>query len=189
MPSPRKPASKRQGHTTKETVVELVPGGLAVPDAPERWLAETVDEWRAFWSDEQLVAVVRESHRPALVRLFDWRDRLRRAWELADTLRAAVGEEHFTAGSTGQVKANPLYERAEKAEATALQIEGRVEALEDRFGLSPGSLLKLGVDFQRKQNLEAANARMMEAMARVGDGSSASHDPRSLPGDPAVGAS
>lgn len=185
--SARKPPERRQRRDTVDTVVELVPGGLVVPVPPDRWLPETSAEWSEFWADEQLISVVRESHRPALVRLFDWRDRLRRAWDLADKLRAEVGDEHFTAGSTGQVKANPLYERAEKAEASALQIEGRIEALEDRFGLTPGSLLKLGVDFQRRQNLEQANARMMEAMRGTGDGRSAAHDPRSLPGDAAVG--
>lgn len=191
MPSPRKPSNKRQGHTTKDTVVELdvLAGGLEVPDPPEHWLPSTVAEWEGFWSDEELISVVRPSHRPALVRLFELRDRQALQWKLAQALREEVGEEHFTAGSTGQVKANPLYERAEKAEALALQIEGRIEALEDRFGLTPGSLLKLGVDFQRKQNLEAMNVRMMEALGRVTAGSSGAHDPRALPGDPAVGAS
>lgn len=186
MPASRKPAARRQNRATKDTVVELVAGGLVVPEAPERWLAETADEWSAFWRDEELVSLVRESHRPSLVRLFDWRDRLRRAWAQADSLRDAIGAEHFTTGSTGQVKANPLYERAEKAEAAALQIEGRVEALEDRFGLTPGSMLKLGVDFQRRQSLAAANARMTEALGGSRDGGS-SDDPRSLPGDSAVG--
>ncbi len=188
--APKKPAHLRQNNITKETVVELVVGGVVVPAAPDRWLPETVDQWEVFWSDEELASVVRDAHRPALVRLFDWRDRLTRAWQLADDLRAAVGDEHFTAGSTGQVKANPLYERAEKAEALALQIEGRAESLEDRFGLTPGSLLKLGVDFQRREGLAAANARMTEAMRRVSDvGSSDAQDPRSLPRNSAVGSS
>lgn len=185
MPAARKPGERRQNRATKDTVVELVPGGLVVPDAPDRWLPETVGEWDAFWSDAELVSIVRESQRPALVRLFDWRDRLRRAWALADTLREAIGDEHFTAGSTGQVKANPMYERAEKAEASALQIEGRVEALEDRFGLTPQSMLKLGVDFQKRQGLEARNRAMSEALS--GSARSApADDPRSLPGDTAV---
>jgi len=185
---PRKPSDRRQNNITKDTVVELVPGGLVVPDAPDRWLPETVGEWSLFWADAELVSIVREAQRPALVRLFDWRDRLRRAWSLADSLRDAIGDEHFTAGSTGQVKANPLYERAEKAEASALQIEGRVEALEDRFGLSPQSMLKLGVDFQKRQGLEARNRQMSEALNDHGRSATAD-DPRSLPGDTAVGSS
>lgn len=185
MAPPRKPADRRQNRATKDTVVELVAGGLQVPEAPARWLPETVDEWSAFWGDDQLVSVVRESHRPALVRLFDWRDRLRRAWELADQLRSVIADdEHFTAGSTGQIKANPMYEQAEKAEARALAIEGRVEALEDRFGLTPGSLLKLGVDFQRRESLAQANARMVEA--RRDRNAGPPDDPRTLPGDSAV---
>lgn len=188
--APKKPAHLRQNNITKETVVELVPGGLVIPEPSDRWLPETSDEWFVFWSDEELASVVRDSHRAALVRLFDWRDRLNRAWMLADSLRVAVGDDHFTEGSTGQLKANPLYERAEKADALALQIEGRVEALEDRFGLTPGSLLKLGVDFQRRQGLAAANAKMMEAMHVVSDvGSSDAQDPRSLPRNSAVGSS
>lgn len=164
---PKKKPQDRQNRATHDKVVELVPadGPLVVPSPPDRWLPDTVAEWEVFWADEQLVSVVRESHRPALVRLFDWRDRLHRAWALADTLRAEVGDEHFTAGSTGQVKANPLYERAEKADANALAIEARVSAMEDRFGLTPGSLLKLGVDFQRRQSLEAHNTQMAAAIA------------------------
>ena len=86
------------------------------------------------------------------------------------------------------MKANPLYERAEKAEALSLQIEGRVEALEDRFGLSPQSMLKLGVDFQKRQGLEARNRQMSEALNDHGRSATAD-DPRSLPGDTAVGSS
>ena len=186
----RKPPDRRHNTKTKDVVVELVPGptGPTVPASPDRWLEETESEWDAFWLDDQLVSVVRDTHKPALVRLFDWRDRLRRAWDQADELREAVGDEHFVAGSTGQVRANPLYERAEKAEALALQIEGRVEAMEDRFGLTPGSLLKLGVSFQKKQNLEQLNAALAKGVGRDGnDVGPAPHDPRALPRDTATG--
>lgn len=185
----KKDPALRQRRGTAAKVVELVPPGPVAPPAAESWLPDTAAEWLEFWADEQLISVVRASHRPALVRLFDWRDRLRRAWATADALRGAVGDEHFTAGSTGQLKANPMYERAEKAEAQALQIEGRIEALEDRFGLTPGSLLKLGVDFQRRQSLEQANAKYREAVHGSSDAGAAPNDPRALPGDPAVGSS
>lgn len=168
-------------------VVELVPGGLVVPEPSAAWLPSVVDEWSGFWADDQLRSLVRESQVPALRRLFDWRDKLHRAWAEAETLRAAVDGDHMVAGSMGQERANPLYELAAKAEARALQIEGRIEALEDRFGLTPGAMLKLGVDFQRQQSLQAQNARISEAMAGDADARrSASDDPRSLPGDTAV---
>lgn len=184
--APRKPADRRQNAITRDTVVELVPGGLVVPAADPGWLPATVDEWSAFWADEELRSIVRASQHAPLRRLFDWRDKLLRAWAEADRLREAIGADHFIEGSTGQMRANPLYDLAAKADATALAIEGRIVALEDRFGLSPQSMLKLGVDFQRRQSLAAQNERL----SRGGDDSARSaapNDPRSLPGDSAVG--
>lgn len=185
--SARKPPGERQRRDTKDTVVKLVPGGLVVPDPSPGWLPVVGDEWSGFWADDQLRSLVRESQVPALRRLFDWRDKLHRAWAEAETLRQAVGGDHMVAGSMGQERANPLYELAGKAEARALQIEGRIEALEDRFGLTPGAMLKLGVDFQRQQSLQARNALISEAMAGDADPRrSAPDDPRALPGDAAV---
>lgn len=188
MPAPRKDPERRQNRATKETVVELVPGGLVVPDPSSDWLDVTCAEWSAFWSDAELVSIVREAQRPALVRLFDWRDKLRLAWAEADRFRVAVGDDHLVTGSTGQAVANPLYGLAEKAEGRALQIEGRIEALEASFGLTPGAMLKLGVDFQRRESLAAQNERVKEAAGVVARGSKPD-DPRSLPGDAAVGPS
>lgn len=186
----RKPPERRQRRDTRDTVVELVQGDMAVPASDDGWLEATVGEWELFWRDEELRSIVRPAQVPALRRLFDWRDRLHLAWAEAEALRDAVGEEHLVAGSMGQERANPLYELAAKAEARALQIEGRIEALEDRFGLTPGAMLKLGVDFQRQQGLAARNAAITEAMHGSGDARrSEADDPRSLPGDAAVGAS
>lgn len=190
MPSPRKPASQRQNHKTRDTVVELVPGAVEFPAADPKWVEATADEWELFWRDEELRSIVRPSQAPALRRLFDWRDKLRLAWDEAEALRDAVGTDHLVEGSMGQERANPLYELAAKAEARALQIEGRIEALEDRFGLTPAAMLKLGVDFQRQQGLAARNATITEAMrGSSGARRSEADDPRALPGDAAVGAS
>lgn len=184
--SARKPPERRQRRDTKDSVVELVPGGLVVPAADPGWLPATVDEWSAFWADEELRSIVRASQHASLRRLFDWRDKLLRAWAEADRLREAIGADHFIEGSTGQMRANPLYDLAAKADATALAIEGRIVALEDRFGLSPQSMLKLGVDFQRRQSLAAQNERLSRG-GDDSDRSAAPNDPRSLPGDSAVG--
>lgn len=185
----KKTSDRRQNRATKDRVVELVPGGLVIPDAPKDWGEETTLEWVAFWSDAELVSIVRPSHRSQVVRLFDWRDKLRVAWAEAAAFRSAVGEAHLVRGSTGQMVANPLYALAEKAEGRALHIEGRVEALEDRFGLTPGSMLKLGVDFQKRQSLEARNRQIAEALRDVDHRRSEADDPRALPGDSAVGSS
>jgi hypothetical protein len=186
---PKKSAERRQNRATADTVVELVPDAdvAPVPAGSPGWSDVTVAEWESFWGDDQLVSLVRDSQRASLVRLFDWREKLRDAWAQAESLRDAVGAEHMVTGSTGQDRANPLYDLAEKAEARALSIEARIVALEDRFGLSPGSMLKLGVDFQRRQNLAATNARIEEARSGGSDVSS-SDDPRSLPGDASVDA-
>lgn len=185
----KKPAALRQNRATKDRVVELVVGDAAEVPAPSgNWLPATVQQWEQFWSDAELVSIVRESQRPTLTRLFDLRDRQARCWALAESLRAAVGDEHFTTGSTGQVKANPLYDRADKAEAMAIQLETKIVALEDRFGLAPGSMFKLGVDFQRRESLAQANARYQEASGGSSHARrSEADDPRSLPGDSAVG--
>lgn len=178
----RKASADRQNRSTQDRVVELVPGAgpAEVPAPPDGWLPDTVAGWEAFWQDDQLMAVVRGVHRPAVVRLFTWVDRLHRAWALADALRAEVGDDHIVEGSTGQARANPLYERADKAEASALAMEARVAALEDRFGLTPGALLKMGVDFQRRTSLEVHNAAASRAVAAAaGEGDGGEADPRS----------
>ena len=186
--SARKPPERRQRRDTRDTVVELVTTTPDVPAADPKWLADTAGEWELFWRDEELRSIVRPAQAPALRRLFDWRDKLRLAWAEAEALRDAVGDEHLVAGSMGQERANPLYELAAKAEARALQIEGRIEALEDRFGLTPAAMLKLGVDFQRQQGLAARNAAITEAIGGSTHARRAeADDPRSLPGDPAVG--
>lgn len=186
----KKPPDRRQNRSTKDRVFELVPSeSVDVPVPSEKWLPVTVSQWEQFWSDTELVSIVRESQRPTLHRLFDLRDRQARCWALAESLRAAVGEDHFTTGSTGQVKANPLYDRADKAETMAIQLETKIVALEDRFGLATGSMFKLGVDFQRRESLAQANARYQEAKGDTAARRSEADDPRALPGDAAVSSS
>lgn len=186
--SARKPPSKRQGHQTDDVVVELVQPA-EVPEPDPDWLPRVAEEWAAFWADDELVSIVRPALRPALVRLFAWRDKMLRSWAEADAFREAIGDDHLVDGSTGQQVANPLYALADKAEQRALSAESKIQALEDRFGLTPGALFKLGVDFQRREGLAAANARVQEALGGSSAGSASADDPRSLPGDTAVDAS
>lgn len=187
MPVPPKPAGQRQRRNKRDLgVVEVVTGELvdsvAIPPAGD-WLPETCNSWAALWKS-QAASVLAEHHRPALDRLFMWRDKLAREQKNAARFRELADLEPFITGSQGQPKLNPMYDLADKAEQRSLAIETAIRSLEDRFPMTPAAELKLGVRFQQRQGLEALNARMWGV-----DASSAEVDPRALPGDTSVNAS
>jgi P27 family predicted phage terminase small subunit len=64
-------------------------------------------------------------------------------------------------GSQGQPRPNPLYKQVQEFQAEARQ-------LEDRFGLSPMSRLRLGITFADAQaSLDGLNARLAAKMSEV----------------------
>jgi P27 family predicted phage terminase small subunit len=146
VPPLRKPAELRQNRVTKDVVVPLRAVDR-VPVASEGWRAGTVERWDFFWQSK-LAANVEPSDEGALRRLFKLYDELDRMWDAIEETGRVVE------GSQGQPRPNPLFKQVETFQAEARQ-------LEDRFGLSPMSRLKLGVTFADAHlSLSALNERL-----------------------------
>ena len=178
MPNPPKHPSRRQNKITPVVgLVEVVDGAHPVPPAPGDWLPESLNAWAGFWQSPA-AEILADHHRPTLDRLFTLRDKQARDLAEVERLREltrADGFEQFTAGSTGQAKLNPLFDLIDKIEARILSTEAAISRLEDKFPLTPAAELKLGVTFQKRQNLEALNAQIFAA--QITD----PPDPRALP--------
>ena len=146
MPPTRKPAGQRQNRVTKDVVVPL--RSVPVAPAPESsWRDSTVERWSFFW-ESKLASNVEPSDEGALRRLFRLYDELERLWDAIEETGRVVE------GSQKQPRPNPLFKQIETFQAEARQ-------LEDRFGLSPMSRLKLGVTFaDAHMSLASLNERL-----------------------------
>ena len=109
--------------------------GQSVRPAAGDWSAPVLEGWDAFWNSPAAEVVGVKDH-AALRRMFELRDRIERWWDVA----ASEGE--VQTGSTGQPVLHPLLKQADT-------LLGEVRMLEDRFGLSPTSGLKVGLQVQR----------------------------------------
>ncbi len=197
MARPRKPAERRQNRSTRnlpEPTAEVLPiappdlaliagDGDSTPKPDRTWLVRTKRDWTEFW-DSDLSAYVKPTDLPALRRLFGWRDELARIRDRVKVMNRNADEQPYVTGSTGQVKANPLYALAADLDHKAIQIESKIVALEDRFPLTPKSRLGLGVTEQKGMNLAALNAKIA-AQLREADGAP---DPRAARRDAAIDA-
>jgi len=124
-----------------------------VPQADVAWRESTVERWTFFWGSP-LASQVEPSDEGAFRRLFKLYDELDRLWDaVEETGRVVVG-------SQGQPRPNPLFKQIETFQAEARQME-------DRFGLSPLSRLRLGITFADAQaSLDGLNARLAAKMAQ-----------------------
>jgi len=155
--SNKKTADRRQGRGTSEVgVVAVGDVERPVPVADVAWREATVERWVQFWSSP-LASQVEVSDEGAFRRLFWLYDEL-------DRLRDAIEETgRVVAGSQGQPRPNPLYKQVESFQAEARQME-------DRFGLSPLSRLRLGITFADAQaSLDGLNSRLAAKMAEQDD--------------------
>ncbi len=150
--SAKKPAEVRQRRGTPD-VGNVVPvQGRAVPAADQSWREGTVERWVTFWGSA-LASQVEPSDEGAFRRLFWIYDELDRLREAIDVTGRVVE------GSQGQPRPNPLFKQVESFQAEARQ-------LEDRFGLSPLSRLRLGITFADAQaSLDGLNARLAAKIA------------------------
>jgi P27 family predicted phage terminase small subunit len=156
MPSPKKPADRRQNHKTRDVGVVVAGGSRAVPVADLAWRESTVERWVVFWGSP-LASQVEPSDEGAFRRLFKLYDEIERMWEAIEVTGRVVE------GSQGQPRPNPLYKQVQEFQAEARQ-------LEDRFGLSPMSRLRLGITFADAQaSLDGLNARLAAKMSEVED--------------------
>lgn len=135
MPPLRKPAEKRQNHKTQDLTLRPVTTPI-VPPYPKGLLKGTKSRWDLFWRSD-VSSLVTDADMPALWRLFELIDERERCMTSARKGR-------LVKGSTGQPVLNPLYKHVQS-------LESQINTLEERFGLTPMSRLKLGVKFGEAQ--------------------------------------
>ena len=139
----RKPEGQRQGHRkprhfelVKRADIPFPPTGL-LKVTSERWVSVWKSAVAALWDDRADMAAIER-----LFRLYDERERAYR-W---------LRKQRLTAGSKGQPRLSPLASYVD-------MLDKRIEALEDRLGLSPRGRLQLGTGLaDLRGRLDALNA-------------------------------
>ena len=168
MAEPFKPKERRQRRNSKPgrfAVVVPLARSASVPACPPGFLDDVEGRWLSFWSSDVANAVDRQSDMPAVIRLFTLYDERERGLQ-------SFRRERLVRGSQGQVVLNPIGRLMAAWDA-------EIRQLEDRFGLTPLSRLKLGLTFSEAQRtLEDLTRSLDEADGDDGD------DPRleSIPG-------
>ncbi len=145
-PSP-KPVERRQHRARGDLGLVALDGGeVEVPAPPKGVLKATRDWWTELWTSP-LAQAYETTDVPSLRRLAELYDERKRAYD-------AFKRQRLTAGSSGQPRLNPLGKFIH-------ELDVEIRNLEDRFGLSPMSRLKLGVQFgEAHKSLEALNEAM-----------------------------
>ena len=146
------PAPKTEGRQrrNKPNTVQLDPSrDLQLPELPQHWTPEVLQEWQLFWASD-VAAAVSQSDIPSLIRLFDLR-------AMEQDYREQAQKEPLVTGSKGQPVQNPLLKVADTFRA-------EIRQLEDRYGLNPAARAKLGIDNSKLQtSLLDLNSRIAEA--------------------------
>ncbi|HEY7823405.1 MAG TPA: P27 family phage terminase small subunit [Acidimicrobiia bacterium] len=154
--SDKKPVGQRQRRGTPDVGVVAAGSVRPVPQADLSWREGTVERWVAFFASP-LASQVEPSDEGAFRRLFKLYDEIDRLWEAIEETGRVVP------GSQGQPRPNPLFKQVEAFQAEARQME-------DRFGLSPLSRLRLGITFADAQaSLDGLNARLAAKLAEADD--------------------
>jgi hypothetical protein len=134
VPTPRKRADERTGHTPSrpDWGTLVAPDTVEVPDADEAWPEAIVERWAAFWATPEST-MVSAAKLPGLRRLFDY-------YADAEVLAVAARKDVMTRGSKGQWRINPAREALDRVNARALE-------LEREYGLTPLAQLRLGATY------------------------------------------
>ena len=101
------------------------------------WRIETTSLWEAFWTSPIAQVVDRESDMPRLLRWIAYWDEWFRAMR-------AFRRRRMVEGSMGQPVINPL-------SAYIAVVEGKIERIEEKFGLTPLDRMRLGISFGEAQ--------------------------------------
>ena len=155
----RKGSDERQRTNTGEAELSPVPSTpeIEIPPPPKphgggRLLVATERWWREFWTSPVARLVDPRSDLRALSRLallYDERDRA----------YAAYKKKRSSTGSTGQLVVNPFAKEV-------ASLDGRIAALEDRFGLTPDARFKMGIVWSESHDaLSELERRIEEAFA------------------------
>lgn len=153
----KKPADRRHNRHTSDLAPVVVMPGTAnhLPVASVDWADEVQQAWGELASSP-LAQHYRPTDLPSLRRLFDLRDRLISAQRKFD-------EDPVVAGSMGQQVMSPWAVEVHRLEA-------EIQKLEDRFGLTPLSRLRLGVTYEEGVSLAGRNAQLLAAFKQSGAG-------------------
>ena len=143
----RKRRDQRQGRATADLGIVVAGPAREIPPVPHprggRLSSETATAWVTFWGSE-LGVLVADADGPTVVRLF-------RLYDLRERFARVVVAEPMVAGSKGQPRVNP-------AAAELASLDGRIAALEDRFGLTPLARFRFGLTFgQAARSIEKLN--------------------------------
>jgi P27 family predicted phage terminase small subunit len=147
MPGPIKPPGKRINRITKD--IGAVTAAGDAPRMPTGLCRQAQNAWKEYWSDA-VSGVMRPSDTTLVLRWVTNLDRYHRLASEAD--RAPM-----VTGSTGQPKANPLYDLVFKVEAS-------IREDERQLGIGPFNRLRLGVALsERAKTLADLNAEAQHA--------------------------
>lgn len=160
--STRKQGGQRQGRGTAD-VGTVVPLARPTPPPPHptnrKLLAATVRAWTTFWASP-MSALVDDADMLSLGRLFHM-------YDMRERLERMMLDAPVVAGSKGQPVLHP-------AAAEIASLDGRIDRLEPRFGITPKGRLELGITF-------GAASKSLEEMNRAFDDEDAGEeddDPR-----------
>jgi hypothetical protein len=132
-------------------VLALPVQGVQAAAGDLAWRDDVREAWGELWSSP-LAGHFRPIDVPALRRLFGYRSRL------LDAIKRFEADPE-SSGSMGQAVLSPWAAEVHRLEAT-------VQKLEDRFGLTPMSRLRLGVTYEEGVSLATRNAQLLEAFRR-----------------------
>lgn len=151
--TPGKPPNPNSARSKRRGLVQVLPAPMVVVrrEPPAGLSASAGAAWDTYWQSPMARFVI-DSDLPALRRLFELYDQ--RAEFLDEGLREPLVE-----GSQHQPKISPYLREADV-------IDEKILALEDRFGMSPLSRLKLQVIVgDASRSIAETNARLSAATA------------------------
>ena len=122
----------RQGHRAGPVVRALPPSrsSIEAPPIPIGLLKPTRDEWRIFWGSELAGALTEVDH-AVVIRMFLYRDELRRVWKAYRSARVVPG-------SKNQPRLSPFA-------AQIAFLDAAIGRLERELGCTPLSRARLGL--------------------------------------------
>ena len=144
MAPPRKDPARRQRRNRKPHLT-LAKETARAPAVPDGLLKKTRDQWLSYWKSDASGVVLPE-HMPAIERLFMLYDE----WERA---ARAIRRKRMVKGSQGQPVQNPLIKYMDSCSK-------EIRALEDRFGLTPGAMQKMGGMTELGKSLDDMNREL-----------------------------
>ena len=114
-----------------------------VPEPPEDLHPQLLDEWRTYWQSP-VAQAADDVDIPMISRLFIYRDEW---YRLSIAYAALPDEDRLIEGSTRSgagLRIHPFAERMTK-------LEGDIQKLEDKLGLSPLSRARLGIEIGQQK--------------------------------------